>query len=182
MKKYIFLDIDGVLATTNQYRTNKKTWHPTLDCYRFDEKCVKVFNEIIKKTDPIIILSSDWKYHYTIDQMNEIFEWNNINAKVSDVTPSSWGVMFTSMQQLEECRAYEINKYAIGHEITKWVAIDDLNLKPWIPSNFVHCTRANEGIKQSGLKDKILKILLNNSKLNDDLNGLNQWGIYSPIK
>ncbi len=158
-KKYIFLDIDGVLATTAQYYTNKKSWHPMYDCYRFDEKCVKVFNEIVEKTNPIIILSSDWKDHYTIAQMNEIFEWNGIKTKVSDITPSSWGVLFTSLQQLEECRSYEINTYANINEITNFVAIDDLNLKLWIPENFVHCTRVNEGIKQSGIKDKILKIL-----------------------
>lgn len=159
-KKYILLDIDGVLATTTQYYTNKKKWHPMYACYRFDEKCVKIFNQIIEIVDPIIILSSDWKDRYTITQMNEIFEWNNVHAKVSGITSSSWGVQFTSLQQLEECRSYEINKYVSENQITKWVAIDDLNLKLWIPENFVHCTRANEGLKQSGVKDKILKILL----------------------
>jgi len=158
-EKHIFLDIDGVLATSNQYRTNKKNWHPMYDCYRFDEKCVKVFNDIIEKTNPIIILSSDWKDHYTIAQMNEIFEWNGVNTKVSDITMPSWGVQFTSLQQLEECRSYEINKYVVEHELKRWVAIDDLNLKLWLPENFVHCTRVSEGIKQSGVKDKILKIL-----------------------
>jgi hypothetical protein len=104
-------------------------------------------------------LSSDWKDHYTINQLNEIFEWNKVNAKISGVTDSSWGIQFRSMQQLEECRSFEINKYVNEHEITNWVAIDDLNLKFWIPDRFVHCTRENEGIKQSGVKDKILKIL-----------------------
>jgi hypothetical protein len=162
--KYIFLDIDGVLATTAQYYTNKKKWHPMYACYRFDEKCVKIFNTIIEKTNPIIILSSDWKTHYTIDQMNEIFVWNGVNAKVSAVTPSSWGVMFTSLQQLEECRSHEINKFVNENGITNFVAVDDLDLKPWIPENFVRCTKANEGIKQSGVKDKILKILLDGNK------------------
>ena len=159
-KPTIFLDIDGVLATTAQYYTNKKSWHPMYACYRFDEKCVKVFNSIVEKTNPVIILSSDWKDHYTINQLNEIFEWNGVNAKISGVTNSSWGVMFKSLQQLEECRSYEINTYVGKNDITNWVAVDDLNLKLWIPENFVHCTRVNEGIKQSGVKDKILKILM----------------------
>lgn len=160
LDKYILLDIDGVLATTTQFYTNKKKWHPMYACYRFDEKCVKVFNAIIEKTNPIIIITSDWKDRYTINQLNEIFEWNKVNTKVSDITGSSWGVMFTSLQQLEECRSYEINKYVNEHELTKWVAVDDLNLKLWIPENFVHITRVNEGIKQSGIKDKILNILI----------------------
>jgi hypothetical protein len=160
IKKYILLDLDGVLATTTQYYTNRKKWHPMYDCYRFDETCVKVFNTIVEKTDPIIIISSDWKDRYTIAVLNEIFEWNGVKAKVSGITSSSWGVQFTSLQQLEECRSYEINKYVNENQLEKWVAIDDLDLKLWIPENFVRCTRANEGIKQSGVKDKILKILL----------------------
>jgi hypothetical protein len=160
IKKYILLDIDGVLATTTQYYTNRKKWHPMYDCYRFDETCVKVFNQIVEKVDPIIIISSDWRDRYTINQLNEIFEWNGVNAKISGVTNSSWGVQFTSLQQLEECRSFEINRYAKENQLTKWVAIDDLDLKLWIPENFVRCTRANEGIKQSGVKDKILKVLL----------------------
>jgi hypothetical protein len=161
-KKYIFLDIDGVLATSFQYYTNRKKWHPMYDCYRFDEKCVKVFNSIIEKTNPIIILSSDWKDKYTIAMLNEIFEWNKVNAKVSDITPTLWGVQYTSVQQLEECRAEEILKYQVDHAdvVDMWVAIDDLNLTQWMPDNFVRCSRVNEGIKQSGVKDKILNILL----------------------
>ena len=156
----IFLDIDDVLTTSFQYNQKPAKWDNEYNRYHFDAKCVKVFNAIIEKTNPIIILSSDWKLHYTVEQMNWIFEINGVHSVITHYTPSSWGVMFTSMQQLEECRAYEINKYAQEHELTTWVAIDDLNLFPWIPDNFVRCTRSTEGIKQSGVKDKILNILI----------------------
>lgn len=157
-RPYIFLDIDSVLVVDTQYFTGKL--HPKYNCYAFDKKCVKVLNEILEKTSSIIIVSSDWKHHYNIDTLNEIFKDNGVNDIIVDVTGSSWGVMFTSLQQLDECRAYEINKYVKEHEITNWVAIDDLDLKPWIPDNFVRCTRSTEGLKQSGIKDKILKILI----------------------
>lgn len=159
MRPTIFLDIDGVLATSHQYYTNRKKWHEMYDCYRFDEKCVKVFNDIIEKTNPVIILSSDWKDKYSIEIMNEIFVWNSVNSVVTDITESSWGVIFDSVQQLEECRAYEILEYVKKRDIQHWLAIDDLNLSPWIPDNFVCTPRANEGIKQSGVKDKILKLI-----------------------
>jgi len=160
---HIFLDIDGVLATSYQYNTNRKKWHPTFDCYRFDEKCVKVFNSILDNVSGVtVILSSDWKHHYSIAQMNEIFKWNAVNTIVSDTTGSSWGVMFTSIQQLEECRAYEINKYVAEHNLTNWIAIDDLDLSTWIsPEHFVRTPRVSEGIKQCGIKDKILNLLNN---------------------
>lgn len=161
-KQHIFLDIDGVLATTHQYYTNKKKWHDMYDCYRFDEKCVKVFNEILSKTDVCIILSSDWKLRYNIEIMNEIFKWNSVNAVVSDVTDNLWGIKFKNISQLRDCRADEILKYVNEHHIENWLAIDDLDLSPWIEEHhFIRTPRENEGIKQSGIKDKILNKLLN---------------------
>jgi hypothetical protein len=158
--KYLFLDIDDVLTTMFQYNQKKEKWDKEYDRYHFDAKCVKVFNAIIEKTNPIIILSSDWKLKYTVEQMNRIFEINGVKSIVTDYTPNLWGTQFKSYQQLDECRSTEINNYVEEHQITNWVAVDDLNLFPWIPLNFVRCTRATEGIKQSGVKDKILKILI----------------------
>lgn len=156
--KYIFLDIDGVLATTAQFYSKKR--HEEWDCYRFDSKCVKVFNDVIEKINPIIILSSDWKHHYNLKTMNNIFEWNGINGKITDYTPSLWGVDFFKASELEACRASEIQIFVNDHKINNWIAIDDLDLSPYISEeNFVHTPLANEGIKQSGVKDKILKRL-----------------------
>lgn len=50
-RPYVFLDIDGVLATTAQFYSKKR--HEEWDCYRFDPKCVKIFNQIIEKINPI---------------------------------------------------------------------------------------------------------------------------------
>lgn len=158
---YLFLDIDGVLATTRQYLTNRKKWHPEYNRYKFDEGCVKVFNSILEKHPMIIILSSDWKLNYSLEVLNTIFEINGVKAKVSDITPNLWGVQYFRMSELEECRAEEILKYQTDHAniIDKWLAIDDLNLTQWMPDNFIRTPRANEGIKQSGIKDKIYKLI-----------------------
>ena len=160
---HIFLDIDGVLATSNQYYTNPKKWHAEYTCYRFDKKCVDVFNSILDKiNDYVIILSSDWQDKYSLEAMNRIFEWNEVNAKITDFTGMAWGIKFFRASELEECRAYDINKYVDDHKIKNWLAIDDLDLSPWIDEDhFIRTPRANEGIKQSGKKDKILSILLN---------------------
>ena len=75
-------------------------------------------------------------------------------------------------------RSIEILDWLEKHpEVTNWVAVDDLNMsidylskhfthkdpdnneKPGL-TNFVHTPRSNEGIKQSGVKEKILKFLL----------------------
>lgn len=154
----IFLDFDDVMATTSQYYGKKR--HPIFNTvYPFDPKCVKVLNSIIEIVNPIIICSSDWKLHFNIETLNHLFEWNGVNGKITDVTSSLWGNGFTKLSQLDECRATEIKLFADKNNITNFVAIDDLNLFNWLPDNFVHCTRPNEGIKQSGVKDKIIKIL-----------------------
>ena len=163
-KPHIFLDIDGVLSLDFDevtYSNQKKWFEKMIARCPLNKKAVKFFNDICGVVDPVIILSSDWKDHYDIELMNEFFEWNGITHKITDYTSTLWGVRFTNLQQLEECRAAEINLYVHEREITNWVAIDDLNLSPWIPNNFVHTPSSNEGIKQSGVKDKILSILLN---------------------
>jgi hypothetical protein len=153
----LFLDLDDVMVTSNQYFGK---YHKKYDGHPFDPKCVKVLNSIIESVSGlVIVISSDWKNHFDLTKLNEIFEINGVTAVVTDTTGSAWGTMFKSMQQLEECRAYEINKYAEEHLLTRWVAVDDLNLRIWIPENFVRCTHSSEGIKQSGVRDKILKIL-----------------------
>ena len=159
VKRYIFLDIDGVLATSAQFWSKKR--HEVHDCYRFDAKCVKIFNEILEKTKAIIVLSSDWKDHYEIEAMNNIFEWNGVQGIISEYTPPLWGVEFFRVSELEACRSAEILKYVKDNDVKKWIAIDDLDLSPYIEDeNFVRTPRANEGIKQSGVKEKILKRLI----------------------
>lgn len=157
-KHYIFLDIDGVLATENErFYLSVKKYDQELNVYGFDKKCVKVFNEICAELNPIIILSSDWQHHYTIKQINDFFERQGITHKITDVTGTAYGDKFTNLSQLEECRAYDIVQYAKKHGIKKYLAIDDLDLNHWLDGYFVRTPRAFEGIKQSGVKNKILK-------------------------
>lgn len=158
-KKYLFLDIDDVLVTTRQHFSKKL--HPKYQTHHFDKKCVIVVNQIIKKIAPTIIISSDWKLHYSLEVLNEIFHDNGIDYPITDITPDLWGIDFFRMDELEICRAHEIMKYVNEHNIKNYVAVDDLNMFQWLPNNFVHCTRSNEGIKQSGVKEKIINILLN---------------------
>jgi hypothetical protein len=62
--------------------------------------------------------------------------------------------------EYEAERALEIKKWlALNPSVTKWVAIDDLNMTPHL-DNFVHTIKQNEGIKQSGVKEKIISYLI----------------------
>jgi hypothetical protein len=157
MKPVIFLDIDGVMATENEY--GRKNTHPLLKCYPFNKGCVKVLNSILEEVDADIVLSSDWKLHYTFDQMNEIFAWNNVTQGIVAVTESYYQTKFKDSRYIEECRANEILDYIEKYKVTTYVAVDDLHMGIWLNGNFVYCGRSREGIKQNGIKEKIIKIL-----------------------
>ena len=73
---------------------------------------------------------------------------------------SFWGTQFKSIQEIDTCRGFEILKYVHQYQIEKYVAVDDLDLNPWLNDHFVRCTHSTEGLKQSNVKEKILKILI----------------------
>lgn len=165
--KIIFLDIDGVIATSQCWgRGNDNKW----GAYMFDPKCVAVLNFILKETGAEIVLSSDWKSHYTLFEMNEIFAHNGVIKGPISFTPSSKSY---KGDNLEGGRSDEIKDWLKHHawkNDVKWVAVDDLNMsgdymeklgKDYTCGleNFVHCPKHMEGIKQTGVKEKILKFL-----------------------
>ena len=164
MGKIIFLDIDGVLATNAEfYRVRRKFWdkYDTANNlripYPFNDKCVEIFNEILEKTGAEIVLSSDWRLHWNLDELRQIFEFNKVNKYPLDITEELDSNLYIT---LEEERSAQIEKYLKTHEIENYVIIDDLNMKPNLmdDSHFV-MTRCSEGLKQSNAKEKIIKIL-----------------------
>jgi hypothetical protein len=143
----------------------------------FDEKAVRILNKILEETGAEIVVSSDWKRWANVEEMGEYYESQGIIKKPIALTPDlgdctwenpereSW--VWSPRWDLEMSRVVEIRQYLYDHpEITHWVAIDDLHLgktdeswKNWGLTNFVLTPRSNEGIKQSGIKEKILKYL-----------------------
>ena len=149
----------------------------------FNQKAVAVLNEIIKETDAEIVVSSDWTRWATVEEMGEYYEAKGIIKKPIAFTPPLKDCTFHLDQvfvwskdwDLEQTRSIEIKQYLHDHpEVTHWVAIDDLNMgipykdpqfgkieRDWGLTNFVLTPKSNEGIKQSGIKEKILKFLGN---------------------
>lgn len=186
--KIIFLDNDGVICLGSQwggrYKKMKKfiketgiseisrmPAHIRLDS--FDIKAVKVLNEVIEKSGAEIVVSSDWKLHATLEELQELYLENGvikspiaITENMKDFDPETHG-LFSWKGWLERIRVVEIEKYLSDNpQITHWVAIDDLNLGKFNDEgpglqNFVLTRRPmNEGIKQSGVKQELLKYLL----------------------
>ena len=142
----------------------------------FDTKSVKVLNEILEETGAEIVVSSDWKLHATLEELGEYYELHGIIKKPIALTTNlgkcTWYNnivwMWSPQWELEMIRVIEIKQYLHDHpEITHWVSVDDLNMgkngevwkDEWAIDNFVLTPKSNEGIKQSGIKEKILNYL-----------------------
>ena len=170
--KVLFLDHDGVICLASNWGGRfKKTGYDSnpetpmdIRMDNFDDKAVKVLKEIIDETGCELVISSDWKLHGTLDQMKEMYTTRGIKPPI-DYTPNMKDFDEAGHSMLhwkgygEEIRVNEVNEYLKNHpEITHWVAVDDLNLSSL--KNFVMTTKPyNEGLKQSGIKNKILKHL-----------------------
>lgn len=160
----IFLDIDGVLATNIQFNMNtqkfraKNEWAADLAVpYPFDPGCVKILNEILEETDAEIVLSSDWKLHWNILELHEIFKQNGVVKSPRTTTLNVSGDSF----DLAAERAYQIDQFIKKFKPKQYVIIDDLNVGPMMETvegqeRFVR-TRDREGLKQSNIKEKILE-------------------------
>ena len=198
--KVIFLDHDGVVCLMNnwgsRYKKQRKVYTKNnsipmqnelpveLRFDDFDKKSIKVLNNILEESGSEIVVSSDWRYHATLDELGDYFESQGIIKRPISVTDRcgdiSWvgkGVIppdfpWTRDEHLEQQRHFEIKKWLGEHpEVTHWVAIDDLNMgktskdyrgeieRKWGLDNFVLTPRRTEGIKQSGIKEKILNFL-----------------------
>jgi hypothetical protein len=160
----IFLDLDGVMSCYGEYYTNRikfqkkhKMAQELSVPYGFNPGCVKILNEILKITDADIVLTSDWRTHWNLEQLGNIFKFNKIIKVPMDVTE----VLPTSMSYLERNRGHEIDIYIKKHKVEKYVIIDDLDLSKFVDSEKFVLTIEREGLKQSNIKQKILKILQN---------------------
>jgi hypothetical protein len=150
--------------------------------YRFDnfnKKAIKILNEILEETGAEVVVSSDWKRWCTVEEMGKYYESQGINKKPIAFTPNlseckNYDDSFPWERQwdLEQTRSLEIKQYLQDHpEVTEWVAIDDLDMgktgkhysvnftHDWGLENFVLTPKGNEGLKQSGIKEKVVSYL-----------------------
>lgn len=143
----------------------------------FDEKAIKVLNRIIEKTDCEIVVTSDWRNWATLEELGKYYEEQGIIKKPMDFTPFIKDVdvpkdfKWLPHFDFEQERCLEIHDWLKKHDVEKWVDLDDLHLgitvinpsgsgeKDWGLSNFVWCPSVYEGIKQSGIENKVYKFL-----------------------
>lgn len=147
--------------------------------YRFDnfnKKAVKILNEIIKETDAEIVVSSDWRKFATLEELGEFYELQGVIKKPIGFTRElkdfnkDTDALFSWKGWYERIRILEIENWLENNKVESWVAVDDMMLGELIRAdelvshglkNFVHTPRLYEGIKQTGIKEKIINFLNN---------------------
>ena len=186
--KVLFLDNDGVICLYNNWGGRTKKWSKYRSANPessnlladapveirfddFDKKAIKILNQILNETGAEIVVSSDWKLHATLEELGDYYEAQGIIKRPIAITPNlhefdpETNDMFMWKRWLERKRILEIQKYLKDTpQITNWVAVDDLNMSPQANGgyglkNFVLTPRSTEGIKQSGIVDKIISFL-----------------------
>ena len=157
MSKIIFLDIDGPLAWGTWF-DGRINFNDDLSIpYPWVKEDCDALTSILKQTEANIVLSSDWKLHWNLDELKGIFTWNGVKKSPIAVTPN---IVEKMSSDLEDERQFQIQTFKREHKPESWVAIDDLDLSFSLGDHFFK-TKSGMGIKQTGLKEKIIKKLNN---------------------
>jgi hypothetical protein len=131
-KKIIFIDIDGPLAwgTWGDGRINLNAGSQTFTIpYPWVEEDCHALRKILDESNAKLVLSSDWRKHFSIIQMRRIFEYYGIPGyNLIDITTHQDLWMKMSRPNIEWDRAAEIIKWVKDNKISNWISIDDMML------------------------------------------------------
>jgi hypothetical protein len=145
-RKIIFIDVDGPLAwgTWGDGRVQIKEgpYGKLTIPYPWVKEDCEALKTILEETNAMMVLSSDWRAHYSIIHMKDIFDHYGIGGfNLIDITThrSLWNKI-SSRPSLEWERAAQIVKWVKDNKISNWISIDDMQLdkqykffKPRIP-------------------------------------------------
>lgn len=107
--KVIFLDIDGVLNSSEYFERTKDN---KLSRIELDIKCLKILKEVIDETKAYIVVTSSWRLLKGFENTKKYLKEFGID--IHDVTKSIYGN-----------RGEEIREYLNNYNIDKFVILDD---------------------------------------------------------
>lgn len=124
--RFVFLDIDGVLAPFTRVSDFKYTCHdilPPNGCLMFDPACVAELNHICTATKSSIIVSSSWRHYIKdLEVMRAMLRSQGVNAPISGMTPEaldSWP---------DHSRGAEVKAFLEPLEVESFVILDDADM------------------------------------------------------
>ncbi|MBV6512117.1 MAG: hypothetical protein FMNOHCHN_01607 [Ignavibacteriaceae bacterium] len=130
-KPIVFLDIDGVLNSTD-FAINRKTKTKHRHIDQIDERAVGFLNEI---SDWNFVLSSSWRRFISLDEMNEILKTKGFNGQILDKTP----VLEHPNLRGNEIYSWVHSHIVNGSDFDNYVIFDDdSDFLLWQKDNFIH--------------------------------------------
>lgn len=157
-KKIIFLDVDGVLNSEEDFLSLSRGELPEMPCEVFDRP-LKLLKQIIDKTGAEVVISSSWRitlfrgttvlYNKLINKLGEF------NIKPIGVTPI---LSDDNKQRGDEIRTWLENNCDITHFI---ILDDDSDMCEFTETNLVQTTY-EYGLREEHVK-KAIEILSNNN-------------------
>lgn len=85
--KVIFLDIDGVINSDNNYEKEYKSGRKFTHDLHLDAKCLKWLKNIVSDTCAQIVISSSWRYGDMQSIENLKLQLQNVGLDIYDKTP-----------------------------------------------------------------------------------------------
>ena len=152
----IYLDIDGVLNRANVFYPEQGA--PSL---HYEPRCVAELNRILEATGAEMVLSSAWRLEKDRDVSKLFRMWG-----ISGPNPQRMFLGKTHRTDYRyvgaEARAAEIKHWqeTWGSGATRYCAIDDLDLRPWLPCCFV---KGDVGLTSENA-DAVIQYLLEGRK------------------
>ncbi len=152
----IFLDFDGVL-NTEQYQASLATeGKPTKDAWGplFDPRAVANLRKIVEAADARIIISSSWRYSYSLGSLRMMWEVRGLPGEIDGVL--ACGATYIS-------RGEEIEYWLEGRGEPAYVILDDLD--DFSPEQHPHYVETNPivGITEADAR-KAISILTNSQE------------------
>jgi hypothetical protein len=142
-RKIIFIDVDGPLAY-GTWDIGKVTIAGGNGDFQIPYPWVKedclALRDICDETNAELVVSSDWKIHFSFRELKHIFWHYGITSPIVDITTHQSLWMKMSRPALEWERAAQITKWVKDNKISNWISIDDMKLneqykwmKPKVP-------------------------------------------------
>lgn len=118
--KIIFLDIDGVLNSSNWALREKESGRdPQWSLFNnFDLDAIAVLNEVVERTEAKVVISSSWRLFHPLGHIIGLLKKHGFKGEVIDRTPDRTKQPYR--------RGNEIQDWLDAHpEVQKFVIIDD---------------------------------------------------------
>lgn len=155
--KIIFLDIDGVLNSTEQFNLHNENNDSklSLEIYKYH---IKQLNNLIEQTGAYVVISSSWKHYHSVVGWNDIFKLLGIKATVIGTTPQTTTFRGTQIlvwllehkSNIERGFSDELYPY----EVESFVILDDDSDMEMLLPRLVQCN-AYSGLTEKEVNEAI---------------------------